>query len=404
MTPSKKGLLMNKGCIIVSFMVASLACFLAPGSAWAQTSLDSFLHPYLSQYGLPALAAAVARNGTIIAAGAVGTRKAGASIPVTVADRFHIGSDTKAMTALLAAMLVEEGRLRWDSTPAEVFPELAPDMDPGFAAVTLEQLLSHSSGLPADNAEIAEVWKQSFFEDGNLDRMRLFILREWSKRPLAALPGQRFEYSNLGYILAGSMLERAATKTWDELMVERIFGPLGLATAGLGCQSSPGKVDAPLGHLAVNGTVQSFLAGPNADNPPMIGPAGIAHMSVLDFVRWAAWNAGEGRREPALVRPETLRKLHSVVMELTPAKDARPGTPRVTGGYGLGWGLVAVDLAPYPLLQHSGSNVKNLASVWIDLEKDLAIVLMTNMGGEQADAALKSLARELYLRYAGPGR
>src|SRR6266849_3624218 len=72
---------------------------------------------------LPALAAAVVKDGKIVAVGAVGTRKAGATAPVTVHDRFHLGSDTKAMTALLAAMFVEEGKLRWDTTVAAVFPE-----------------------------------------------------------------------------------------------------------------------------------------------------------------------------------------------------------------------------------------------------------------------------------------
>ena len=90
--------------------------------AGAQTSLNELLTPYLARYHLPALAAAVVQDGKVIASGAVGTRRAGTDIPVTIKDRFHLGSDTKAMTALLAAMLVEEGKLRWDSTVAEVFP------------------------------------------------------------------------------------------------------------------------------------------------------------------------------------------------------------------------------------------------------------------------------------------
>lgn len=388
------------------FAVLSALLFLsgAPGQARGFSSLDARLAPYLADYQLPALAAAVAKGGRIVAAGAVGVRRAGTATPVTLNDRFHIGSDTKAMTALLAAMCVEEGRLRWDSTPAEVFPELAAGMDPGFAAAPLVSLLSHSSGLPSDNDEVGEALRQSLFEDGNLDDLRLFLVREWGRRPLEAPPGARFAYSNLGYVVAGAMIERAAAKTWDELMVERVFAPLGLKTAGLGCQSSPGRVDAPLGHLVVNGTVHALLAGPNADNPAVIGPAGIAHMSVLDFARWAAWNAGEGRRGPALVRPETLRRLHAVVFPLTPAGDAPPGAPRDPGGYALGWGVLRPDFATHPLLQHNGSNVKNLAAVWVDPEQDLALALMTNIAGEKADAALKALARELYRAFARSSR
>src|SRR5262245_13442787 len=116
--------------LIASTIVLGLATICVSGSTSAaephgRESLNEFLKPYLERYGLPAVAAAVARNGRIVAAGAVGTRRAGTNIPVTIDDRFHIGSDTKAMTALLAAMFVERGALGWDSTVAQVFPELA---------------------------------------------------------------------------------------------------------------------------------------------------------------------------------------------------------------------------------------------------------------------------------------
>jgi CubicO group peptidase (beta-lactamase class C family) len=274
-------------------------------------SLDPVLQPYLARYDLPAVAAAVVRNGTVVAAGAVGTRRAGTDSPVTVNDRFHIGSDTKAMTALLAATFVEEGRLRWDSKVGEVFPELAATMDAGLRRVTLEQLLSHTSGIPSDNETFGRLLDQSFTQEGNLDELRYWLVKEWSRQPLQSEPGTQFAYSNMGYTMAGAMLERVAGKTWEELVVTRIFEPLSLRSAGFGPQASLGRVDAPLGHVArSDGTLKPMLAGPNGDNPVIIGPAGTVHLSLLDFAAWAGWNAGEGRRGPALVRPETLRKLH----------------------------------------------------------------------------------------------
>ena len=86
--------------------------------------LNAVLQPLLTRHGLPALAAAVMRGGQLIAVGATGTRRMGVDAPVAVTDRFHIGSNTKAMTSLLAGMLVEEGALRWDSTAEEIFPGL----------------------------------------------------------------------------------------------------------------------------------------------------------------------------------------------------------------------------------------------------------------------------------------
>lgn len=380
---------------------AASTLLLAQVAAGEPASLDATLTPYLARYQLPALAAAVVRDGRIIAAGAVGTRRAGTQTPVTRDDRFHLGSDTKAMTALLAAMLVEEGRLRWDTTVGEVFPELVARMAPGRREVTLTQLLSHTSGEGADTPATIAAVEQAGTQAGNLDALRAWLVGEWVAQPLAGAPGTTFTYANMNYVLAGAMIERRSGRTWDELIVERIFTPLALASAGLGAQSSLGRVDAPLGHALVDGTPVAFLAGPDGDNPPVIGPAGIAHMSVLDFARWAAWNAGGGRRAPALVRPETLATLHTPVVRMPPRPDAAPGTPS-GGAYALGWGQVEVEWAAVPLLYHGGSNGKNLAHIWVEPGRDTAMVVMTNVASAQADAAFLALAADLYRTYLAP--
>lgn len=375
------------------------AIFIISGTVKAQTSLDPMLDPYLARYDLPAIAAAVVMDGKVISAGAVGTRRVGTKIPVTINDPFHLGSDTKAMTALLAAMLVEEGKLRWGTTVSDVFPELAEKMDPRLRRVTLEQLLSHTGGIQTDNEEIVKVCSEAMTRDGNLDELRYWVVQQWSKRPLEFEPGTTFAYANMGYVIIGAMIERIGKKTWDEMMTERIFVPLKLGTAGLGPQSSLGRVDAPLGHHVVGGKAKAMLAGPNGDVPALFGPAGIAHMSILDFAGWAGWNAGEGKRGPALLKPETMRKLHTPVISMPKRKDAAPGTPP-GGKYALGWGQLAVDWAPRPLLFHGGSNTMNLAHIWVDTKRDFAMVIAANIGGQKADAAFFALARELYAKFA----
>jgi len=308
------------GFIYSIFFVASVILY-AP-HAFGGGNLNGMLTPYLAEYDLPAIAVAVAKNGKIVAAGASGVRRAGTTASVTINDRFHIGSDTKAFTALLAAMLVEEGKLSWHTTIAEVFPELSDKMNPDLARITIEQLLSHTSGIPTDNEEIFSMYREAMAQEGNLDEMRYWLTKEWVKRPLAYPSGSQFEYSNMGYIIAGAMIERKAGKTWDELITERIFVPLRLNTAGLGQQASLGKIDAPIGHKIVDGKIKAFLSGPNGDAPALVGPAGIAHMSILDFARWALWNAGEGKRKPYLVKPESARRLHTPVITM-PAKKRR---------------------------------------------------------------------------------
>jgi CubicO group peptidase (beta-lactamase class C family) len=388
---------------LVRMALVATVLFCAVGSTSAQTSLDAVLVSFLARYELPAVAAAVVKGGKVVAVGAVGTRKAGAKIPVTVNDRFHLGSDTKAMTALLAAMFVEEGKIRWNSTVSEVFPEFSTKIDPGLRRVTLEQLLSHTSGIPSDNTVFGDLLAKSMLQDGNLDELRYWLVQQWIVQPLESEPGTKFAYANMNYVIVGAIIERVAGKTWDELITERVFAPLGLRSAGLGSQATLGKIDAPLGHVVIDGRTKPFLAGPNGDNPPIIGPAGIAHMSVLDFARWAGWNAGEGKRGPKLVQPETLKKLHTPVISMPDKKDAAPGTPP-RGKYALGWGQLPVEWALEPLIYHSGSNEKNLAHIWLEPKRDFAMVLVTNIGGSKANEALNALAPELYARFAVPKR
>src|SRR5271167_603794 len=112
------------------------------------------------EHDLPALAMVVAKDGRICDRAAVGVRKSGDPTPVTTNDVFHIGSCTKSMTATLTAMLIEEGKLHWDTTVADVFPELKDKMDPQYETVTVEQLLHHRGGVPADPPTAA--WKRAW--------------------------------------------------------------------------------------------------------------------------------------------------------------------------------------------------------------------------------------------------
>jgi CubicO group peptidase (beta-lactamase class C family) len=150
----------------------------------------------------------------------------------------------------------------------------------------------------------------------------------------------------------------------------------------------------------VDGKIKAVLAGPCADNPLAIGPAGIAHMSVLDFARWAGWNAGQGKRGPHLVKPETLKRLHKAIVTMPTPKEAPIGTPPA-GRYGLGWCEIDLDYSPNPVVYHGGSNGKNIARIWFDPQKDFAWVILTNIASAKADEGIKSLSKELFQRCTG---
>ena len=171
------------------------------------------------------------------------------------------------------------------------------------------------------------------------------------------------------------------------------------ASAGLGPQATTARLDAAIGHQVDGDKVTPMFWGPAADVPPFLGPAGTAHMSILDFATWGGWNAGGGKRGPALVKPETLAHIHAPKISTGKIENPRPGTPR-EGKYCLGWGLVKFDWTEAPVLTHNGSNSMNFAKILVDPNRDIAIVVCTNFPGSKADDATNELSEALYRRFA----
>lgn len=324
----------------------------------ADKGLNELLETVRAAYRLPALAAAVATDGGLEAVGAVGVRKAGTDVAVTVDDQWHLGSNTKAMTAAMIGRLVERGTLGWDSTIGEVFPELAPSLAPGLRKVTVLHLLSHCSGLPANT-----LWGL-VPQSGTTRAQRLAVVKSLASVKLLSEPGVKFLYSNLGYVVAGAMAEKAADAAWEDLMRTLLFEPLGMTRAGFGGLGTPGLIDQPWPHG--EGGKPFEKNGPEVDNPPVMGPAGTVHLPLADWARFVADMLRGLRGGKGLLRPETYQKLR---------------TPPFGGDYALGWGIVEREWGGGTVLTHNGSNTMNFAVVWIAPERDFAVLVVCNQGG-----------------------
>jgi CubicO group peptidase (beta-lactamase class C family) len=312
-------------------------------------------------------------------AGAVGSRRAGRGEAVTPDDLWHLGSCTKAMTATLAARLVEQGKLKWTTTLAETFPELKDRMDKGWRAATLEQLLANRGGAPA-GLDRDGLWSRLWVHTGTPTEARRTLLEGVMSAAPEYEPGTKFLYSNANFAIAGHMMEAATGTVWEELMRREVFAPLGITTAGFGAPGKKGDAaDQPRGHNAKGAAVEP---GPGSDNPPAIAPAGTVHMSLPDWGRFAAAHLRGARGEnPAgadgkpLLSADSWKKLH------TPPADA----------YALGWGTGMREWAKGGregdtgrVLTHAGSNTMWFCVAWLAPERGFAVLAATNAGGDAA--------------------
>lgn len=321
------------------------------------------------RYQMPGIAGAIVTSKGLELCGVVGVRKRGTEIPASLDDKWHLGSDTKAMTATLVGSLVEQDLLKWDTTVADVFPELASEFDAEMKDVTLLHLLSHRAGLPANLGR----WSTIRFMAGAGDpprAQRLAALkRALSKKPEFS-PGSKFQYSNLGYVIVGAIVEKVSGVSWQAAMHEKVFKPLGMGSVGFGGMGTPGQIDQPWGHKDSGRPVVSN--GPAVDNPPILGPAGRVHCTIRDWAKFVTDQLRGARGEPALLKDSTYQALH---------------TPPFGGDYGLGWIVVEREWGGGTVLNHGGDNTMNRANVWIAPHRDFAVLVCINQGG---DAAFKA--------------
>jgi CubicO group peptidase (beta-lactamase class C family) len=328
-------------------------------------NLDDLLEPIRATNRVPALACAVIRSNRIVGMGAVGLRKSDVpSAPVTLQDKWHHGSLTKSMTATLAAILVERGQIRWESTLEEVFPSLAASMKPDWRSVRLDWLCSNRGGAPG-NINAGGLWTQLVNFRGTPFEGRRLLLERLTKTAPTSTPGTAYEYSNAGFALAGHMLETVAGKPWEDLLTENLFLPLGMTSAGFGVPATPRHIDQPWGHQRISGNNNPIEPGPMADNPPAVGPAGTVHCSLLDLAKYTAFHVAGHRGNTSLLPQAAMVQLHTAVPN--------------NGRYAYGWTETPRPWANGTALTHNGSNVQWYSVIWMAPNREFAVVALCNI-------------------------
>lgn len=324
--------------------------------------ISALLQPIVEKYDVPGMSAAIVNDQKVIAVGVAGVRARNSGSKITLEDSFHIGSNAKSMTATVIAMLVEKKLLQWNARVTDVFPELKGKIDPGYKDLTLEQLLTHRGGVPA-NLTYEEFQEKAH---GNLVQARQMVMEEVLAKPPEATP-KNFLYSNIGYIIAGHMAEKATGESWENLMATLLFSPLKMNSAGFG---PPGKLQPltqPVGHDE-NGNPVAI------DNSPVAGPAGTVHLSILDWAKYVKLHLNGAQNHPQLLLSSSFQKLHYPISEPPPA-------------YAMGWIVDESKWANGEVLVHAGSNTYWFAKVWIAPKRNLAILVACNDGSAKAQIA-----------------
>jgi CubicO group peptidase (beta-lactamase class C family) len=320
--------------------------------------------------GVPALAAVRVSSARVEETALEGVRRADRDEEVEATDRFHIGSNTKAMTAMVAALAVERGAITWDTTAAEVL---------GVGAPTLRQLLTHASGLRpyGDDEDIAAV---GTLDGTPAEQRAAFAARALTEEPLFEA-GTRHEYSNAGLAVAAAMVEAATGQHWEDALRAELWQPLGMdARVGWPADHTPAG---PFGHRLVDGThVPHDPATDDYRLPDWMRPAGDVCASIGDYGIFLADQldglAGRGR----LASASAYRYLHT------------PDDPDEADdvAYGLGWGVRRS--ATGAVSMHTGSAETFYAVVVLEPGRDRGMAVVANGYGEEQVVTINAIVKE----------
>ncbi len=329
---------------------------------------------------VPAMAVVLVQSGQIAEMGAVGNRAATTNALATENDRWHLGSLTKAVTATLAGVLVEQSVIDWQTRPLDVWPELDQSIHSSFRNITLKHLLSHTSGMARYN------FFPSYLDDdapGNeVEKRRTWAAELLSEAPV--VPTGSSSYSNGGYVVAGAMLETVTGTPWETLVSQQLFAPLGMIESGFGAPGDAAMMDQPWGHWDRDNHFEPVAPGSDADNPQAIGPAGTVHATLTDYAQFMIAHIAGARGIPGLVTVPTFNVLHTAVDD----------------GSALGWGYDPHEnWAQGPVLAHAGSNLRWYAVVRLAPQLDFGVLFAVNAGGDRANTTIAFLQDVILERF-----
>ncbi len=305
---------------------------------------------------IPGMAIAVVKDDEVIFARGFSLADLKNETPVTPETVFGIGSATKAFTASLVGMLVDEGEMGWDDPVTRHIPYFTLNADTGDedSQVTIRDMLSHRTGFTRMGVLI---------NSGTVPREEV-LLAATKAEPWAGLR-ERFYYSNVMYTAAGVAAGNAAGTDWDTLVAKRIFEPLGMSSSNTSVSESQNDPRLSLGYIwGEDLKVHKHLPTSAFDN---IGPAAAITSNVLDMAQWVRFQLGFGAYDGDRLLSEAQHK------------ETWTSQVEIGGGisYSLGW--ILREWHGQPVIEHGG-NLNGFASqVALLPESNLGFVLLTNV-------------------------
>ena len=357
----------GKSTIIASASLPLLAGLLA-AQPQDTTAINRYVQTEMERQHIPGLSLAVLRGDRVVMSRGYGFANVELRVPASDSTVYQSGSMGKQFTAALVEMLVEQKRLRLDDPIARWFPEGASV----WGDITVRHLLTHTSGV-AEYTDSTFDYRKDYTEDE--------LVKFAASRPLDFRPGERWSYSNTGYVLLGALIHRVSGRFYGDFLRDSVFQPLGMRDSRIISEADivPNRAD---GYVLDDSVLknQEWVA-------PMLNTTadGALYVTVRDLAKWAvALNHGRVPSQSALDTAWTPVRLNN-------------GT---TYPYGFGWSIF--NQRGRSRISHTGSWQGFRTVIARYPESGITVVVLANLAQAQVGAIAYGIAGMLDASLAAP--
>jgi len=357
----EKGFIATLLVILLSFSMNTSAQILNKPIA----SLDEYYTKALTDWQVPGMSIAIVRNDSILLSKGYGVLEVNKSEKVNDKTLFAIASNTKAFTAAALAILVDEGKIKWDDQVIKYIPWFQL-YDPFVTQnMKIRDLLSHRSGLETFSGDL--LWFGSTYSREEVIRRARFLKPKYGFR-------EHFGYSNIMFLTAGEIVHAVSGISWDQFLSDRIFKPLGMVRTNTSVKALKGMTNVAACHTDSSGKVIS-IPYLDWDN---IGPAGSINSCVNDLSKWLKLQLNNGTFDNKVIFSKaTNREMWSPqTIQTISAGSARMFPSTHFKAYAFGWGVN--DYLGYQIVSHSGGYDGMTSYTCLVPEKKIGFIIVTN--------------------------
>jgi CubicO group peptidase (beta-lactamase class C family) len=377
-----------------TLFVAALLLLSTGSQVKAQLSsaqLDSVVNKTLTTFNVPGIALGVVKDGKLIHAKGYGVRSIKTNAPVDEKTLFGVASNSKAFTAAAVGILVDQGKLSWDTKVTDVIPEFKLYDSYVTQEFTVRDLLTHRSGLGLGAGDLM-IWPDS----STVTKEQMIHNLRYLK-PVSSFRS-KYDYDNLLYIVAGEVVERVSKMPFEDFIEQKIIQPLGMTSTAASWYRLKDKSNIIDGHAPVG----DKLVPVRLSFTELANAAGGMYSNVQDMSKWVISKINEGKYGEDLNKQLYSKKVHDEMW--TPQTLVKGSSPYNThfNSYGLGWFLS--DVNGYFQAAHTGGLAGIVTQVTILPELKLGIIVLTNQQSGAAFTAITNTIKDSYFGIKGKDR